>query len=351
MLHTFRQTLVLLKHNIGAVAEVLAAQPHARRPGREPQALAAAVRGPIKTLASAVALLTNAINTAPHGPALSVSDLERLKAVVAIMQDCETTVPNPHWRDVWRRAAVEISVICSRIRRGTIARSKYRPVIVAAGEIASITALATLAVAREAIEEVDPAVVSLSEFVATGSRAPEQLQVCRLESCVDDALASLTGFADERRVQLRFDDSTHTYARVARRNMTRAINNLIHNSIKYSWKRDDGSTWVDIKLRTSPSSLAILTIENWGVPIPQSEIQTGLIFRLGVRGRFSSDRGRIGSGVGLADTYAVLQSHGGVLRVESRPAVTFWQHNTTSASSRIPHLTTITIELPVSLGR
>jgi signal transduction histidine kinase len=66
--------------------------------------------------------------------------------------------------------------------------------------------------------------------------------------------------------------------------------------------------------------MVVVEIENYGVPIPRDEIVTGFIYRLGTRGRLSGDRGRTGTGIGLADARSVARAHGGDFYIESRPA-------------------------------
>ena len=102
--------------------------------------------------------------------------------------------------------------------------------------------------------------------------------------------------------------------------ITRAIQNLLHNAIKYSWARGEKKAWVTVSVGINELAMAEVVVENWGVPIPEEEIRLDLIFRFGFRGRFSSDRGRMGTGVGLADSVSVAKAHKGSLRIESRPA-------------------------------
>lgn len=320
VLHTFRHTLTQLKHSISSVADALAGTPKSRDALRTPEELEEAIRGPLNELTSAVENLVAAMNNAAHAP-LDRRDREALIRVAGVMRRYkEDKIPSAHWRDVWRSGAVEIEAICKRIRPDTVARSAYRPVSAAAQKIATITSLATLSVAREAIAAVEAPVVALYESVASGVRPSEQRQLTTLESCVTDAINNVAGFADERKVRILFEPTTRTEAMVARLEIVRAIGNLLHNAIKYSWKHEDGRTWVTVSVAAEQKTTGVVTVENWGVPVPADEIQQDLVFRLGFRGRFSSDRGRMGTGVGLADSLRVARGHGGTLRLESQPA-------------------------------
>jgi signal transduction histidine kinase len=208
--------------------------------------------------------------------------------------------------------------------------------------VADITSLATLAVMREAIAAVEAPVNSLSKFVTTGTPHLEAFRSTTLEECAAEAIATLTGFADDRRVIIQFDSSTKTTVNVAKTDVVRAIANLLHNAIKYSWERD-GRTWITVNVATT-DEFAVLAIQNWGVPVPDEEIKRGLVFQLGFRGRLSSDRGRMGSGIGMTDSLAVAKAHHGRLRIESRPAAP----GGLTINYKQPFLTTTYLEIPVS---
>ncbi|MCL5037435.1 MAG: sensor histidine kinase [Chloroflexi bacterium] len=106
---------------------------------------------------------------------------------------------------------------------------------------------------------------------------------------------------------------------VAKRDVVRAISNLIHNAIKYSWNRDsDEKRWVTIRSKIVDKEVWI-EFENFGVPITKEEIDHEIIFEIGVRGRLSHDRGRTGTGVGLSDARRIARRHGGDVVISSRP--------------------------------
>ena len=55
------------------------------------------------------------------------------------------------------------------------------------------------------------------------------------------------------------------------------------------------------------------------MPIRREELDSGLVFQFGKRGRESEDRGRSGTGIGLYDAQDIITKHGGTLRVTSEP--------------------------------
>ena len=345
ILHTFKHTLTQLKHSIGGASEALAGEPGVKKTNLAPEDLEATLRGPLRELASAVAVLVNAATSVTHVTRLEHDDIWEVERLTGFMQRATHELEKAHWRDAWLRAAVKIEYLCSRIPSATIARSAYRPVIAAAQRISRITALATLGNAREAIANMTAPLASLHDFATSGIRRVDEMELCWIEDCIRDAISTVTGFADERKVQIHFSDSTRTMVRVARREVTRALNNLLHNAIKYSWRREDGRTWISVSVSTTDRARVSTAIANWGVPIPQDEIELGLIFRLGYRGRHSSDRGRIGTGVGLADSTRVARANRGFLRLESRPSD---PRLVDSTDYSVPFLTTAYFELPLA---
>lgn len=341
ILHTFRHILTQLEHNMAGVSDVLAGAPDTPRTVQTPDELESQVRAPLNELTTAVDSLLATIGTVTHAEALDRLGQEDLKRIASVLRDYQSK-EKPHWRDLWREGAVEILAICKRIRPKTIAREAYRPVMAAAEKVASITGLATLSVAREAIAAVEAPIETLHEFVLSGTRPNERVEVLPIESCVVEAINSLADFADERRVRIQFDAGPRCEVLLNRHEITRAIRNLLHNAIKYSWRREDGRTWVSVSVSIRDRAKAVVSVENWGVPVPLEE--RDLVFQLGFRGRFSSDRGRVGTGVGLTDSLRIAKSHGGTVRIESRPAS---QHANPKSYDQ-PFVTVISLELPLA---
>jgi signal transduction histidine kinase len=136
---------------------------------------------------------------------------------------------------------------------------------------------------------------------------------------VRDAIRDLTPFATLRKVRIEFDELGLVYIEAKRGAVGRAIVNVLHNAIKYSWQRENDRTAIQVAVRAD-HQFAIVSVENWGVPIPKDEIETGLVFELGYRGRLASDGGRVGTGVGLSDSLRVAHDHDGSLEIQSKPA-------------------------------
>jgi signal transduction histidine kinase len=223
-----------------------------------------------------------------------------------------------------------------------------REVLQAATNLERITALIAALNTRTAVLQMDYAIRALREFITSDvrkSEKPKRLQVARL---VEAAMKQLTEFAHSSCVILKLKNEIDGATVVGiERELVRALGNLLHNGIKYSWRRDRAKPpWVTIRIYREDKNICI-AFENWGVPIGPNELKNGLIFQLGYRGKWSKDRGRLGTGVGLTDAFDVAKKHQGTLKVESRPARA---HSTLSPESdeyfNQPFITTVTISLP-----
>jgi PAS domain S-box-containing protein len=128
---------------------------------------------------------------------------------------------------------------------------------------------------------------------------------------------------------------------VSRNDMGRVISNLLHNAKKYSHFGDRRFIKVEAKEIGNENQVQI-SIENFGVPIMKEELEKGLIFEVGYRGKVSMVYDRDGTGVGLSDAKFVIENHGGSIKVTSEPAT----EETSQPNYKVPYLTKIVILLP-----
>ena len=110
--------------------------------------------------------------------------------------------------------------------------------------------------------------------------------------------------------------------------MRQAILNLINNAIKYN----EENGFVRISLERSGTD-AVITVENTGAKIPEEA--RGKIFERFYRADESRSRNKDGYGLGLSLTQAIIEGHGGEIRLEGSA------HDET---------TKFVIELPLQLG-
>ena len=176
--------------------------------------------------------------------------------------------------------------------------------------------------ARREIFEMENMVLVLREFVITEDKSymPTR-KICFIDYLIDKAITHNEDYAKNRNVKIVKNIKDFSYkVNVIENLVIRALSNLIQNAIKYSWTRKIGlQRWVEITIGLDGKYICI-NIENWGVPIAKEEIDKGLLFTLGFRGRFATDRDRIGTGVGLYDAKQIAQKHGGEISITSAPA-------------------------------
>lgn len=105
--------------------------------------------------------------------------------------------------------------------------------------------------------------------------------------------------------------------------LTIALKNIVHNAVKYSFKPPKN---LDIhrtikvwgQYDKEKHGYYAVFIQNYGVEITQSEIESRSIFMPFVRGEKASDKRRIGAGFGLAHAKMIIEDlHNGIIDVSS----------------------------------
>lgn len=208
-------------------------------------------------------------------------------------------------------------------------------------DVMRIFALARL---RERITDVlqmEHELRSLRAYVTTQSQTVRtKRSTFNLWNSVEQAMANLVNFADSRGVEFRpISHASNPHIFAGEREILRVVTNVLHNAVKYSWSRSAG-IWIDVRLSQGSDNL-VLEIENFGLPIPDEELKSGMIFEFGYRSRLSSDKGRVGTGIGLADARQTLKRYDGRIELQSRPAFTGGD-----AEALDPFVTTAIITLP-----
>ncbi len=192
--------------------------------------------------------------------------------------------------------------------------------------------------------EIDPEVHLLRESITEGLRHPNARAPGKVDlwQVIVRAMNNLGDYAYKQGVSYRPHNLT-SFANVwaVERDLLRAIVNLLHNAIKYSWQRSSG-VFVRVVLSETATDYTVM-IENYGVPVPEDEIKS--VFEYGVRGTLAGDRNRIGTGIGLHDAKTVIEKMGGKIQLESYPAR---GQQLESRQGLTAHITTVTITLPKS---
>jgi signal transduction histidine kinase len=240
--------------------------------------------------------------------------------------------------------AYEVVQICHSIESGFLPREVVRDLQQSAFQLERIAALYDVLKTRDAVFQMEYTLQSLREYATADVRKTSQRTKTTVKYLIDQVVRRLTGFSQSSKVDIDIRDIHYVEVNVNEREIVRALGNLLHNAIKYSWRRDKiKPSWVSI--RTSVKDLKVhIEFENWGVGMSHEELDQGLVFQLGYRGQLSTERGRLGTGIGLTDARRVARSHGGDVIIESKPTKIFSEQDPEYFNQ--PFLTKVVLYLP-----
>ena len=149
-----------------------------------------------------------------------------------------------------------------------------------------------------------------------------------VDEVVADALADCKPVLDAEKVQVEVCvPSTLPPVTADKAALSRAIQNLIVNSVKYS----NGEKWIRVAAENGAGSVKI-SVEDRGIGISKGDLRS--IFEPFFRSRSVVDAQIHGNGLGLSVVRQIVEAHGG----------------TVSAVSKEKAGSTFTIKLPVEMG-
>ncbi|HWR81736.1 MAG TPA: PAS domain-containing protein [Candidatus Deferrimicrobium sp.] len=273
------------------------------------------------------------------------SDGERLSQELDNLMDYDRRIPYPALQvPALRDSSSNIIDLLDSIGIGGSLGEQIRQTQRATEDLERLCCLIALHRIVDHITGMDHHTRALREYVTFHGQIHEDTEICLLRRLVVDGMANLFPFARMRNVEFTFENASEgCMVEVRRRHIIRAIGNLLHNAIKYSWYRPaEKRNYVKIRSRFTGDSV-VVEIENYGVPITKEELDKDLIFEIGYRGVKSGDKGRLGTGVGLGDARKVAQEHKGDVRITSRPALP----STRPGDYTDPYVTTAILSLPV----
>jgi signal transduction histidine kinase len=127
---------------------------------------------------------------------------------------------------------------------------------------------------------------------------------------------------------------------ISANHLQHAINNLVHNAVKYSFRSGYGRQRF-VQINGYPGDQGyIIEFNNYGVGILPDEIASGAVFQDGYQGQLTRDEYRTGSGKGLYFVKQVVEQHHGRIEVESRSVAD------DQDPEGQPHLTRFTLYVP-----
>jgi PAS domain S-box-containing protein len=344
VLHNYTTALLMVQLSTTPVIRSLAPDPFPPNTEVTPEQANEVCATPALRLAAGVGQLLELAREEGRAPALSDENWSRLGDLRAMLRGYKEEVTEIDARPVvLGEAALETLEFCSLLMQShRFSRESVAAVRNASQDLLRVTSLTALHQMRDAVLEMDHQVRSLREFVTTNAREPEDKEICQIGALIRQVRSNLDNYARSRRIKFKLE-LLEVNVKVVRREILRALTDLLHNAIKYSWSRDrTKSAWVTIRTSSANHQLHI-ELKNWGVPIKREEIEQDLIFKIGYRGMHSGDRGRVGTGIGLADARRVARAHKGNIEVTSQPAVASWPADDYTN----PFITTVTMSLPV----
>ena len=345
VLHSYTHTLMLAGYAHNSAIISMSPDPFEHEGTPSIDDIEMALVNPVACLVASMDRFLNLLGTNWQDRGLSLEHWDEFHRLLVLMQNIRNDIPNAEFHShIIRRIARTVINLCSIIPKEKLPREPIRSIVQDATDVERISCLGTLRQVGAEIIAMDHQVRALRDWVTAGARPEEIRRVVQFWDMIRQAMTNLDEFAHSKGVEFRpRNEANDACVEVVERDVLRALINLLHNAIKYSWKREKGELpWVSIHAYAK-SGQAHVEFENYGVPIPKDEIEKGLIFQLGYRGRLSSDRGRLGTGIGLSDARITAKLHSGDVTVESRPA---WR-GAPPDDYRVPYLTTVTLMLPL----
>lgn len=222
-----------------------------------------------------------------------------------------------------RDGSIKIREDIHQIKSGHFPKELLKEIRQVLTSILKLCSLVTLSRGVETVLEMETVVNNLRSYILTRVKPAEPLEALDIYDIMIGIVKNMEEYAVTRNIELRANlrDLRDVQIDGYENDLVRALLNLLHNAIKYSWERRPPATAFVLVEGRVDRHWVYLMIENWGVAITQEEIQQGLIYKVGYRGINSSDRRRPGTGLGLYDSLKVIEKHKGEMTITSEPSL------------------------------
>ncbi|MCB0614941.1 MAG: PAS domain S-box protein [Phaeodactylibacter sp.] len=343
VLHSYSSTLIHVKHTMDAVIRSFITKDLLLRENGMPDEERILGR-----ISSEIGVLQNSVNNLleknRENRQFEDGVGEQLERLISLLVRFSSEQSGAQKLAIIRDGAIKIrELINDTVAKGNFPRELIKEARRQLREVLRLCSLATLGRGVDTVLEMESVVNNLRSYILTRVKYKEEPQRIDLYGLIIGAVRKMEEYAANRMVELRTNIKAirNVYIDGYEDDLTRALLNILHNAIKYSWTRKGpGRAFVMIEGRMDADWINI-NIENWGVAITQEELEKGLIFKVGYRGVNSSDRRRPGTGLGLYDALKVAEKHKGSLAITSNPSL----GNSREDYSN-PFITTVSIQLP-----
>ena len=351
ILHANTTTLVMVKQTLDAVIDAFEPKIYHDSSVLPSEEVEAMLTDHAVLLASTIERVAQSADEERRAKALAPASWNKLLAYKTFLREFKERIPTPEsYPATLRKLANEVGQIHANIVPGHISREHSRELQNAAWHLERTANLIEVLETRAAVIQMDYTIHSLREFITSDAREPVERKRLSVKSLIEECAKRLAEYARSLKIDIEHKDIEDAYVWANERELLRAFSNLMHNAIKYSWRRDPERAkpaWVSIRTKMKDQKVYI-EFENWGVPIKREEIEKGKVFELGYRGEMSKDRGRLGTGIGLTDARRVAEAHGGFVEIESHPALRGSYREEQEKYYSHPFLTKVTMVLPVA---
>ncbi len=347
--HASTSTFLMTKQTLDGIIEALGPSPFGERTDVEPEETDEVLVKQAGRLANTIEKFLQTTNTEQRLRALPEARWQTLEHSIGLLREIRERVPIPEMRSpTMRTTAHEVARLCRDARAHHLPRETIRDLQQAAVELERLVCLFDAMTTRAAVIQMEMPFTTLREYITADIRTHEPHERLQVKSLIEEAVKRLVDFAKASRVEIQWHDrDLNLEVEGNRRDLVRTLSNLLHNAIKYTWRRErTRAPWVEIST-TIEDRMICIQFENWGVPITREEIEQRSIFQLGYRGIWATDRGRLGTGIGLTDADHVARAHGGEVRVESKPAAPALHPQDPANYYKQPFITRVTLCLPI----
>ncbi len=339
VLHTFSSALISLEHDIKLAQTMIRNVPVSVPFVAAPEQTVWEQQKPhVRQLEKSLAQLLPALKTAQY--ALLFADFEPFTQKIADVKAAPVVFRPRTMYDV--AAAIVEKTITALLQKDVL----VAPIAAVQAHAYNVMRVFTLDSFQSRLIDVtslDTELRSFRDFIQqqTGLRTEGKLTKVNLLTLVKQAARDLYSYADARRIDIRLSSKMIDGDVIANeRGLLRVFTNVLHNAIKYSWSGRYKNLWINITIYEEGSEW-IVEIENFGIPIPKDDLQSGAIFDVGYRSSTTRDKDRVGTGFGLSDAKSTLNRYKGRIWLTSEPASRGGR-----ASGNDPFITKAFIALP-----
>ncbi len=351
ILHANTTTLVMVKQTFDAIVEAFEPKPFHDFAVPQTEEAEVLLTERATALGNTIDRLLQSASEERRSKALPVGQWKKLQGYVEFLREFKERIPAAELYSVTlRKLANEVGQIHGAIISGHLPRELVRELQNSAWNLERLANLIEVLETRAAVIQMDYTIHSLREFITTDKHEKVANVNLSVKTMIEESSRRLAEYSRSLKIDIDSRDVEDIFVNVNQQDMVRALTNLLHNAIKYSWRRDPERTkpaWVSVR-SFARNGQAFIEFENWGVPVKRDEIETGRIFELGYRGELSKDRGRLGTGIGLTDARRVAEVHGGRLEIESHPAFRGSINEKSESYYQQPFLTKVTMILPLT---